>query len=164
MQLPIEVQQPSPFDIVGRQVHFAGFASGSARSIRAQLLGGDGALLDARLVPCERMGELGGFSGSFELGHTPSEPAGTLALSNADTDLDRVEVPIVFGRALLRNYFAYTTYVVRPNDTLWLVAERMYGTGERWTVLHRANRHLVADPDVIHAGQELRIPQEAITG
>jgi nucleoid-associated protein YgaU len=164
VQRAIEVQQPVPFDIVGRHVHFAGVALAFTTSVRVQLLGADGSLIEARSVRADRTSELSTFSGSFELRRTPSDPAGTLAMSNAHTDGDRVEVPIVFGTALLRNYFAYTTYVVRPNDTLWVVAERIYGTGERWAMLHRANRHLVPDPELIHPGQELRIPRETVPG
>lgn len=164
MQRAIEVQQPRPFDIVGRHVHFAGVALAFTTTVRVQLLAADGSLLDACSLHGERTGELSTFNGSFELRGAPSDPAGTLAMSNAHTDGDRVEVPIVFGTALLRDYIAYTTYVVRPNDTLWVVSERIYGTGERWAMLHRANRHLVPDPDVIHPGQELRIPRGPVPG
>lgn len=61
------------------------------------------------------------------------------------------------------------TVVVQPGDHLWAIAERTMG--ERlgraatdpeivpfWTRLIDANRDRVFDPDVIFAGQELRLP------
>ena len=164
MQLPIAIQQPRPFDIVGHSVHFVGLALAHTSAVRVQLLAADGSLLAARVVRGENAGELSTFDGVFELEGSPGDPTGCVAMANARTDGDRIEVPIVFGTALQRRYIGYATYVVRPGDTLWLVAERMYGAGDRWSMLHQANRHLIADPDVIHPGQELRIPRAVVPG
>ena len=46
-----------------------------------------------------------------------------------------------------------TTYTVQPGDTLWGIAQQ-YGT----TVAALANHNDIADPGLIYAGQEIKIP------
>lgn len=50
------------------------------------------------------------------------------------------------------------TYVVVQGDSLWKIAKRHYGDGESWRRIYEANRDLIKDPDLIHPGQQLRIP------
>jgi LysM domain len=51
--------------------------------------------------------------------------------------------------------------VVRPGETLWGFAERVYGDGRQYKRIWKANNFLLDDPnnpDLIHPGQELLIP------
>lgn len=50
------------------------------------------------------------------------------------------------------------TYTVTYGDTLWKVAEKMYGDGADYMRIFDANRNLLEDPDRIFPGQELVIP------
>jgi nucleoid-associated protein YgaU len=50
-------------------------------------------------------------------------------------------------------------YVVAEGDSLWKIAQRHYGDGERWRRIYEANRDLIKDPDRIYPGQQLRIPE-----
>jgi nucleoid-associated protein YgaU len=50
------------------------------------------------------------------------------------------------------------TYTVADGDTLWAIAERYYGDGSQYTRIFGANRDQLDNPDVIQAGQVLRIP------
>lgn len=52
------------------------------------------------------------------------------------------------------------TYEVKKGDTLWKIAEHMYGKGHgaRYTVIFNANRPMLSDPDKIYPGQILRVP------
>lgn len=50
------------------------------------------------------------------------------------------------------------TYVVIKGDTLSTIASGQYGNAQQWTRIYEANRDLIADPDVIYPGQQLRIP------
>lgn len=53
-----------------------------------------------------------------------------------------------------------TTYVVRSGDSLSRIAKRHYGDASQWTRIYEANRGLIgANPDLIHPGQELVLPQ-----
>jgi nucleoid-associated protein YgaU len=56
------------------------------------------------------------------------------------------------------------TYVVRPGDSLWSIARSHPAPGtdveSRWREIWRLNRDVVgADPDLIHPGQALRLPE-----
>ncbi|MGW1076199.1 LysM peptidoglycan-binding domain-containing protein [Streptomyces sp. NPDC002537] len=48
------------------------------------------------------------------------------------------------------------TYTVEPGDTLWDVAERFYGDGNRYRDIADASG--IDDPDVVDVGQVLTIP------
>lgn len=51
---------------------------------------------------------------------------------------------------------AARTYTVEPGDTLWAVAERFYGDGDRYRDIATASG--IDDPDLIDVGQVLTIP------
>jgi nucleoid-associated protein YgaU len=50
------------------------------------------------------------------------------------------------------------TYVVRPGDTLWAIAQRMYGDPYQYKRLFEANPRVLAAPEHIFPGQVLRVP------
>lgn len=47
-------------------------------------------------------------------------------------------------------------YTVKKGDTLWGIAKKYYGNGNRYPDIARANN--IANPDIIHIGQKLLIP------
>jgi len=51
-----------------------------------------------------------------------------------------------------------TTYTVKRGDTLWSIAQRLYGDGHLWKAIYEANRDRVASPSAMKVGTELRIP------
>ena len=53
--------------------------------------------------------------------------------------------------------------VVQPGDSLWKLAQQVYGRGLRYTVIYDSNRARIRDPDLIYPGQVLDIPQSAPT-
>jgi hypothetical protein len=50
-----------------------------------------------------------------------------------------------------------STYEIVEGDCLSKIAERFYGS-QRWPIVFCANRKQIRDPDLIHPGQELRLP------
>ncbi len=53
-----------------------------------------------------------------------------------------------------------TTYTVRQGDTLSAIAQQAYGDANLWTKIYEANKHIIgSNPDMIHPGQVLNIPQ-----
>ena len=52
-----------------------------------------------------------------------------------------------------------TVYVVAPGDSLWSIAEKMYGDGQLWTRIAEANEDVVqGTSDLIRVGWKLTIP------
>ena len=50
-------------------------------------------------------------------------------------------------------------YVVEPGDSLWSIAERIYGDGREWMRIAEANEDLINGvSDIIHVGWKLTIP------
>ncbi|WP_436788885.1 LysM peptidoglycan-binding domain-containing protein [Yinghuangia sp. YIM S10712] len=63
---------------------------------------------------------------------------------------------------------AYTTYTVRPGDTLWDIAAEQLGDPIRWPQIYTLSRNLaqpdggrLTDPDFIRPGWILRLPADA---
>ena len=48
-------------------------------------------------------------------------------------------------------------YRVRPGDSLWSIAQRVYGNGQYWRMLYYANDE-VYNPNLIYAGEVLYLP------
>ena len=50
------------------------------------------------------------------------------------------------------------TYTVKSGDTLWKIAESMYGSGGKYMKIFEANTSILENPDKIFPGQKLVIP------
>lgn len=53
---------------------------------------------------------------------------------------------------------AARTYTVQSGDTLSAIAKQEYGDAGEWRRIFEANRDQINNPDLIHPGQELKIP------
>lgn len=49
-------------------------------------------------------------------------------------------------------------YVVKEGDSLWQIAARQLGDGNRYTEIAKLNRSLLEDEDIIEVGMQLRLP------
>lgn len=54
---------------------------------------------------------------------------------------------------------ASSTYTVVSGDSLSQIAKRHYGDASKWKAIFEANRDLITNPDLIHPGQVLTLPQ-----
>ena len=50
------------------------------------------------------------------------------------------------------------TYTVKSGDCLWNIAKKYYGNGARYTDIYNANKDKISNPNLIYAGQVLKIP------
>jgi nucleoid-associated protein YgaU len=52
------------------------------------------------------------------------------------------------------------TYTVVAGDSLSKIAKREYGDASKWRRIFEANRDKIQNPDLIHPGQVLNLPQD----
>lgn len=50
-------------------------------------------------------------------------------------------------------------YEIQSGDSLWKIADKVYGNGSEYTKLFEANREVIKDPDLIFPGQIIRVPK-----
>ena len=53
-----------------------------------------------------------------------------------------------------------TLYEVKSGDTLGAIAQRFYGKASLYPKIFEANRDILTNPDLIKAGQKLKIPKK----
>jgi outer membrane protein OmpA-like peptidoglycan-associated protein len=51
-------------------------------------------------------------------------------------------------------------YVIQKNDSLWKIAEREMGNGNRWKYLYELNKDRISNPDKLKEGKTIIIPIE----
>ena len=74
----------------------------------------------------------------------------------------RIETP--FQREdITRGEIGENRLTVQAGSNLWRMAENLYGSGVRYTLIYEANRDSIRDPDLIYPGQIFKIPDEART-
>ena len=49
-------------------------------------------------------------------------------------------------------------YTIVKGDSLWKIAKKYYGDGNKYPTLFEANREVIKDADLIYPGQVIRIP------
>jgi nucleoid-associated protein YgaU len=52
------------------------------------------------------------------------------------------------------------TYTVVSGDSLSKIAKKFYGDATHWQRIFEANKDIIKNPDLIHPGQVLKIPNE----
>jgi nucleoid-associated protein YgaU len=50
-------------------------------------------------------------------------------------------------------------YTIVSGDTLWKIAEKAYGDGNKYTAIVVVNKEVIKNPDLIFPGQKIRIPK-----
>ena len=70
----------------------------------------------------------------------------------------RIEQPFDRDQALDAS-LATGHVVVKPGNSLWKIARRLYGSGIRYTLIFRANENQIRDPDLIYPGQLFLLPK-----
>ncbi|MBT4489270.1 MAG: LysM peptidoglycan-binding domain-containing protein [Rhodospirillaceae bacterium] len=83
-------------------------------------------------------------------------------VDDAGRVVSRVELPFVRVSAaeILATTTARIRVIVQPGNSLWRIARRTYGGGERYTVIYQANADQIRNPDMIFPGQVFNLPTE----
>lgn len=74
----------------------------------------------------------------------------------------RIEQPFTRGKNIDTSK-AKGEVIVRPGNSLWHIARKLYGTGFHYTLIFGANKSLIKDPDLIYPGQKFKLPSVPVT-
>lgn len=160
---PIAVRQPQPYDIVDDPVVISGVGTGFEGTFAARLRDGNGAELVQVVVNAGGMGIWGNYNVALDPPSIPTTPHGTLEVfefsAGDGSEINKVVVPIVFGRALVDPYHGFAQHTVVAGNSLSAIAQQWYGNPALWPRIFEANRNQISDPNLIYPGQVLRVPQ-----
>lgn len=155
----IDVQQPAAYDVVGPDIMVAGQSLTFEANVQWRVTEGHD--------------ELSGFftsSGQFQISIDGVEDTAMklarLFVTVFEEDVSdgegpapaSVTVPVIYGPLLVDDYSGWQPYTIMPGDTLSAIADRFYGDPSAFGVLVAANPLTIADPDMIFAGQTIRVP------
>lgn len=159
---PITVRQPRPYDLVDDPVDVCGVGTGFEGVFAARVRDANGNVLRQVTINAGGTGTWANFHTSLSTG-VPPTPQGTLEVFESSakdgSDINKVSVPITFGRALLDPYRGFAEYTVVAGDTLSGIAQHWYSDASQWHRIFEANRDQLSNPNLIFPGQVLRIPQ-----
>jgi nucleoid-associated protein YgaU len=158
----IKVLQPQPFDLVDQAVQIAGVGSGFEATIGLRVRDGNSRQLARTFVNAgDGTGALGNFQAQVALPGVPPTPEGFVEVFDSGGDevpRNMVVVPVVFGEHLVGGYIGFRLHTVAPGDTLSGIAQEAYGDASQFPRIFAANCNQLSDPNLIRAGQQLRIP------
>jgi LysM repeat protein len=160
--MPNSIQQPKPFDLVGDPVLIAGIGQGFEATLNWRVHDGHD----------ERTGFFNVGGGTGEHGQYQIAAAiGAAAFqldrlfvevfeeSAADgSEINKVIVPVIYGPRIVANYIGFRIHVVKPGDTLSKISEEHYGSTSQFQRIVRANPLVIDNPNLIFAGQQLKVP------
>lgn len=156
------IQQPHDLDLVGNPILIGGIASGFEATVNYRVTDGHDEVTGFFTV--------GGGTGEhaqYQLAVDVSGAAFTLPrlfievfeVSAEDgSEIRKVSRRVVHGPLLVPGYIGFRIHTVAPGDTLWDIAQDVYGDGSKHPRIVAANPAVITDPDVILPGQRLRIP------
>lgn len=160
---PISIRQPQPHDIVDDPIEICGVGTGFEAVLNVRVRDGNGAILFNDTFMAGGTGTWANFHLTVALPGVPPTPNGSVILFEESAEngqpIHVVSVPVVFGRALIDPYIGFAQYQVVAGDTLSGIAQQFYGNGALATRIFEANRDQLTNPNVIHVGQILRVPQ-----
>ncbi|SDW57936.1 LysM domain-containing protein [Amycolatopsis xylanica] len=162
--MTIYLEQPRTHDLVDNFIQVAGIAGGAFEAnfnyrihdghdeVTGSFLAGDGGGGHGQFQITVDVG-----GASFKLDRLSVELFHTSG--NDGSELDKVIVPVVFGPMIVPGYRAYLEHVVVPGETLSGISAKYYGNATLYHRLVAANPDTITDPNLIHPGDLIRVPQ-----
>ncbi len=168
--MTIEIQQPQPYDLVGRTILIAGNASGFEGVLNIRVTDGH----DEVQTFTSNAGALGTkqFQASIEIPDDTAFTLNSLYVTVFDEGAGAedeegnplptpgVTIPVLFGPKILPGYGSYWEHTVKAGETLSSIAQDIYDDSSLWPAIHQANQHIIVNPDRIIPGQVLRVPRD----
>lgn len=164
MDQHFRVDQPRPNDIVDNPIAIGGLGGGFEGNIGIRVIDGNGdAIVETSTTNTNLASQ---WQETVGLAHVPATANGLVEVgpgTGADETPPWVSVPVIFGIALVHEYAGFYLYTVQPGDTLSGIASAeasggLFDDSESWHPIHRANSHVIHDPNKIRPGMVLRIP------
>ena len=160
----IEILQPKPYDLVDYNIMIAGNATAFEGSLSIYVT--DGHFEFSKIVQVGAMG-LKQFQTVIEIPHNIDFKLDRLiitatddsALDPGDPNIPIVQTPVLFGPKIIDDYIGYWLYKVKKGDTLSSIAQELYEDSSKYKIIYRANIEQIANPNLIYAGQILKIPR-----
>jgi hypothetical protein len=159
----IVIRQPQAHDIVDDPIQVSGISTAFEGTIQVRVRDRDGVKISQQFFTVPGGFLLGNFQLTMLINTIPKTTSGTLEvfeMSQADDvgEINKVVIPIVFGRALVDPYNGFSQYQVKRGDTLSSIAKQFYDSSSLYPRIFEANRDLLSSPEKISPGQTLRIP------
>jgi len=155
----LDIQQPGPFDLVDNTILIAGSAVAFEGTLTINVSEGHDEFTSFITVGSLALRQ---FQGDITIPDTAAFQLTRLFLRLADDTGNEngpsVTIPILYGPKILPGYTGYRNYTVQPGDTLTSIAQSEYGTSDFQPIIG-ANQHVISDPNLIFAGQVIRIPR-----
>jgi len=160
----IHIQQPAPFDLVGKEILIGGNAVGFEGTLTVRVHEGHDeftSFVNAGALALRQ------FQGSVTVPDDTAFKLSRLFLTISDdtggggdeAPIPSVTLSILYGPLILPGYTGYRERVVVSGDTLSAIANDEYGDPSMFGVIQQANQHIVPDANVIFPGTVLRIPR-----
>ncbi|WP_434302659.1 LysM peptidoglycan-binding domain-containing protein [Clostridium botulinum] len=111
--------------------------------------------------PYEEGGEVGDIHYSIELKRYKNYAAKKVVIVAPKTATANQSVKKVIASskaARPSNTNKPKTHTVTGNDTLWHIAKRYLGDGNKWPQIYNLNKDKIKNPNLIYTGQVLRLP------
>jgi LysM repeat protein len=156
------ILQPQPFDLVGDPILIGGIGQGFEATLNWRVHDGHD----------ERTGFFNVGGGTGEHGQFQIQAAiGNAAFAldrlfvevyeesaENGSEINKVIVPVIYGPRIVPGYIGYRIHQVARGDTLSRIARENYGDASKFTLIQRANPHIILDPNLIVVGQKLKVP------
>ena len=103
---------------------------------------------------------LANYVGSFTDGVVTgySAPQGRITFGKADAQATAQKTPTQTAVPTQPPAASGDAYVVVSGDSLWLIAANQLGNSKRWREIYNLNQNIIANPELIFAGQKLAMP------
>jgi nucleoid-associated protein YgaU len=109
----------------------------------------------------EKLGDaVAGPDGRWSFAAIVPKQSGTLSLADAAaTPGTPAAVTAPFALETLQDAVADGNIVIAPGQNLWLIARHVYGHGNMYTLIYKANQGQIQDPNLIFPGQAFSLPK-----
>lgn len=155
----LDIQQPQPFDLVDSTILISGNAVAFEGTLTINVSEGHDEFSSFTNVGSLALKQ---FQGEITIPDNNSFQLSRLFLRLADDTGNEngpsVTIPVLFGPKILPGYTGYRNYTIQPGDTLTQIAQNEYGNSNFQPIVS-ANQHVISDPNLIFAGQVIRIPR-----